>query len=157
MRRNSICAILITVITVATTLVSCNRKTVYDHYAHTSLTGWEKSDTLTFKIPPFAVKGHYKEDIGMRIDDKFPFTTLCLIIDQTIMPSNLTRSDTIYCRLYDKEGNVKGRGISFYQYNFHFNDVAVEAGDSIEIKVRHNMKREILPGISDIGIKIERH
>ena len=28
-------------------------------------------------------------------------------------------------------------------------------GDSIHITVRHDMKREILPGVSDIGVKVE--
>jgi hypothetical protein len=30
-------------------------------------------------------------------------------------------------------------------------------GDSLEIKIRHDMKREILPGISDIGIMLNKH
>lgn len=155
MRKNNIYVILISIITVATTLMSCNRKTVYNRYNHTPLAGWEKNDTLIFKIPPFAASGNYKEEIGLRINDSYPFMGLCLIVEQTILPSNLTKSDTINCKLFDKDGNVKGRGISYYQYNFHFTDVSVNAGDSIEIRVRHNMKREILPGISDIGIKIE--
>lgn len=29
-------------------------------------------------------------------------------------------------------------------------------GDSLQISVRHDMKREILPGVSDVGIKIEK-
>ena len=29
-------------------------------------------------------------------------------------------------------------------------------GDSIHVAIRHDMKREILPGVSDIGIKISK-
>ena len=46
-------------ITVATTMVSCNRNTVYDHYEHTPLTGWEKNDTLIFQMPAFAEGGEF--------------------------------------------------------------------------------------------------
>jgi gliding motility-associated lipoprotein GldH len=49
-------------------------------------------------------------------------------------------------------GNTRGQGINYYQYNFHIADVALIEGDSLRISIRHDMKREILPGISDIGI-----
>ena len=32
----------------------------------------------------------------------------------------------------------------------------IEQGDSLRINIRHNMKREILPGIADVGIKFTR-
>ena len=55
-------------------------------------------------------------------------------------------------KLIDQRGNSKGiGGISYYQYNFNLKDITVMKGDSIIVSVRHNMKREILPGISDIG------
>jgi hypothetical protein len=30
----------------------------------------------------------------------------------------------------------------------------LQEGDSLHVVVRHNMKREILPGIFDVGIKL---
>ena len=38
-------------------------------------------------------------------------------------------------------------GLSIYQ---------MHQGDSIHVAIRHDMKREILPGVSDIGIKISK-
>lgn len=61
------------VLTVATALVSCNRKTVYYHYEHTPIEGWEKNDTLTFNVSPMAVAGDYREHIGLRINGSYPF------------------------------------------------------------------------------------
>ena len=93
-------------ITVATILVSCNRKTVYDHYEHTPLTGWEKNDTLIYRMPVFDKGGDYSEILGMRISDNYPFTSICIIVDNTIIPKgnplNLsTQSDTITCSLFN--------------------------------------------------------
>lgn len=155
MRKNSIYVIMTMIITVATALLSCNRKTVYDSYYHISLDGWDRNDTLILKVPPFAAKGIYNEEIGLRINNDFPYASVSLIIEQTIMPSNLTLSDTIKCKLYDEEGIITGQGVSCFQYNYHVRDISVEAGDSIEFKIRHYMRSDILPGITDVGIKID--
>lgn len=150
MNRNSIPVLLTLLFAVA--LVACNRKTVYHHYEHTPIAGWEKNDTLTFDVGPVAAGGHFHEEIGLRINGMYPFMSLCLVIDQTTQPGGLLRRDTLNCSLIDNRGNVKGRGISSYQYNFHLTDITLAAGDSLHVCVRHNMKREILPGIADVGI-----
>ncbi|WP_417163197.1 hypothetical protein [Segatella sp.] len=46
--------------------------------------------------------------------------------------------------------------MSYYQYNFPINIYQMHQGDSIHVAIRHDMKREILPGVSDIGIKISK-
>lgn len=148
-------------ITVATILVSCNRKTVYDHYEHTPLTGWEKNDTLIYRMPVFDKGGEYSEILGMRISDNYPFTSICIIVDNTIIPKgnplNLsTQSDTITCSLFDSDGSIKGDGVSIFQYRNYVKNISVEEGDSLEVRVRHNMKREILNGILDIGIQLNK-
>ena len=64
--------------------------------------------------------------------------------------------DTVNCQLIDNNGVSKGQGISYYQYNFPINIYQMHQGDSIHVAIRHDMKREILPGVSDIGIKISK-
>ena len=160
MPKNRIKYILSLLITVATALVSCNRKMVYDHYEHTPLTGWEKNDTLIFHVPVFAEEGEYSEELGLRIADNYPFTTICIIVDNTILSKDnklgaKTMSDTITCSLFDADGSIKGKGVSLFQYNSHIKDLSIEKGDSIEVRVRHNMKREILHGIMDIGVRVK--
>lgn len=159
MRKNRIFTFFFILFTVATALVSCNRKTVYDHYEHTPLTGWEKNDTLIYRMPAFKESGTYSEELGLRISDTYPFTSICIIVDQTVIPKDRdmgqrTLSDTIMCSLFDSDGSIKGNGVSLFQYGNHFNDISLEKGDSVEVRIRHNMKREILHGINDIGIRI---
>ena len=57
-------------------------------------------------------------------------------------------------KLADDKGNMLGQGISYYQYNFILVDRDLSKGDSLHVTVRHIMKREILPGISDIGFRM---
>lgn len=143
-------------------LPSCNKGLIYDKYEHTPISGWEKNDELSFEIPPLPASGHYKEELGLRITGAYPFMGLTLIVEQTIYPSKssdkeldkVVKADTIQCDLIDKSGVTKGQGISYYQYNVPINIYQMNENDSIHISVRHDMKREILPGVSDIGIKI---
>ena len=141
-------------------LASCFQRTVYDEYAHTPIAGWEKNDTLSFDIPPILTTGYYQENLGLRITGAYPFTGLTLIVNQTIYPANkqedrIEKADTVLCQLIGKDGSSSRQGISYYQYNFPINMYKMNQGDSIHITVRHDMKREILPGVSDIGVKVE--
>ncbi len=143
-------------------LSSCKEGMIYDQYVHTPIAGWEKNDTLSFEVPPLAMDGNYKEELGLRITGDYPFMGLTLIVEQTIYPDKAKKAekvekcDTIQCDLIGENGSTKGQGISYYQYNFPINVYPIAQGDSIHITVRHDMKREILPGISDIGLKLTR-
>ena len=106
---------------------ACNHAKVYDAYAHTPIAGWEKNDTLSFEI--------YPANKGKRIE----------------------KTDTLLCQLINQHGENKGQGISYYQYNFPINIYKINRGDSIHIAIRHDMKREILPGVSDIGVKVTKN
>ncbi|MBQ3304050.1 MAG: gliding motility lipoprotein GldH [Clostridia bacterium] len=156
MSRNSTIAILLTII-IAVALTACNRKTEYHHYEHTPITGWEKNDTLVFDVGPIKKSGTFREEVGLRINGMYPFMSLCLVIEQTTTPGALLKRDTLNCSLIDSRGNVKGQGISNYQYNFHLNDLTLNRGDSLRICIRHNMKREILPGIADVGLLLKEY
>lgn len=141
---------------VAAILAACDSNTVYDQYDHTPTYGWEKNDTLTFYVPKIKQSGNYDLQMGLRITTGYPFMGLSLIVEQAIIPSEETTDDTLNCRLINEDGTSNGQGISYYQYNYHVSTLRLNEGDSLRIRVRHDMKREILPGISDIGFRIKR-
>ena len=151
--RTIVAGLLLTVITMT---VGCDYNTVYDQYDHTPIAGWEKNDTLTFNVPRLPAAGIYHEELGLRINDAYPFMRLHLIVEQRLIPGERIRRDTLNCYLVDEDGNIRGQGVSYYQYSFPITQMKLQKGDSLHISVRHNMKREILPGIADIGIKLTR-
>ncbi|MBR1388052.1 MAG: gliding motility lipoprotein GldH [Prevotella sp.] len=157
MRRTNLTIAIWTLFAVACTLVACNRNAIYSHYEHTPISGWEKNDTITFGIPPVAESGDYHEELGLRINGDYPFLGLSLVIEQTVLPSGYRHNDTLNCSLIDDNGRVKGAGIRHYQYNFHVNTIRLNEGDSLHVLVKHNMKREIMTGITDIGIHVEKN
>ena len=156
MQKTSRAVVIGILITVAYAFGACNRLPIYSHYEHAPSAGWEKNDTLDFYVTPVKEAGYYHEELGLRIDDSYPFQGLCLVIEQTILPSGYRHNDTLNCSLYEKNGVAKGSGIKHYQYNFHMNTIRLNEGDSLHIAVRHNMKREIMPGITDIGLLIRK-
>ncbi len=164
MRRSSL-RTLVFITTVALVTASCNRKTIYHHYEHTSVDGWGKDDTLYFTLPPSKQRAVVQRDVELRISGNYPFRGLSLIVEQTtipahskaaisLQPSHYQRTDTISYELVDQEGNIKGQGISLYQYSFHMTDISLNEGDSLRISIHHAMQRETLPGIADIGLRL---
>ena len=147
-------------------VTSCKESTVYYKYAHTPIAGWEKNDTLSFAIPPLT-SGLYQENLGLRITGAYPFMGITLIVEQEIFPNQESKKEK------EERNKLQIMGVKSHQAKkvargekivkldtiqcnlinnlYHFNE-----NDSIHIMIRHDMKREILPGISDIGIKLEK-
>lgn len=137
-------------------LAACNRRLVYDKYVSTPVAGWEKNDTLSFEISPVDSAASYQSYLGLRITDAYPFTALTLIVEQHVYPRDEIKIDTVHCQLTDDRGNATGNGLSYHQYKFPITLMQLQHGDSIHVRVRHDMKREILPGVSDIGMSLRR-
>ena len=137
-------------------MTACHQRTVYDRYLHTSRTGWERNDTLTFRIPPMQEGGEYTEEVGVRISGDYPFLGLTLVVEQTKLNTHERQCDTLECSLIDKNGRPLGNGITHYQYRFHLKTLRLEEHDSLRIAIRHDMKREMLPGITEIGVKLNK-
>lgn len=135
---------------------SCDTNTPYYHYAHTPIDEWEKNDTLRYDVQPLKKGGEHQITVALRLNGAYPFRKLYLIMEQDIYPRLQYKTDTICFDVTSKEGRFTGNGISYYQYTVPVCREHFIEKDSIHITIRHAMKRDILPGISDIGIKLER-
>lgn len=152
------------ILSVAAAVAACNRKTVFAQYRHTPVSGWERNDTLDYLFAPAASiraagGGHtaeYEQTIGLRINGTYPFKSLYLVVEQTVLPSGVASTDTLVCRLVSDRGTFNGNGVGYYQYLFHLKNIRLAGNDSLRIHIRHDMKREILPGIADVGVRITR-
>ncbi len=137
-------------------LASCSGSTVYDHYNHTSVLGWDRGEILSYDVPHVKHADKYATLLGLRVSEAYPFQSLTLIVDQTVFPERKTTRDTLNCQIYDPEGTIKGQGINYFQYRFLVSEKELRQGDSLHITVRHDMRREIIPGVADIGIQLTR-
>jgi len=146
----------ILILAVAALWMSCDRQKVYSHYEHVIQEGWEKNDTLFYEVPPVKEAGTYEEIIGIRTDISFPFQSIALNVAQEVIPQGTRYQTTKNCVLYDATGKERGSGISRFQNEIYLTDIQLNKGDSVRICITHNMRREILSGVSDIGIILKR-
>lgn len=147
---------LMAVLLVAVGLTACTGGLVYDHYAHTPADGWERGDALTFDVDSLPADGVYDMQLGMRATSDYPFMSVTVIVDTKALPSQPESHDTVVCHLVDDRGNPMGHGVGNYQYEFPVSRRHYRRGDSLHIAVRHDMRRETIGGITDVGISL-RH
>ena len=148
-------------LTVAAIVAACTGNTVYDRY--TAMDGWDRADTATFHVPSATADATYAIELGLRANSNYPYTAISVIVDRSTIPTNprhanagTVRSDTLHLQLTDAKGELCGNGLANHQYTLHLPQTHVKQGDSLVITVRHRMKREILPGIENVGIRIKR-
>ena len=135
-------------------LCGCQQQIAYHEFRHIYDPGWDKSDTIHFDTRSLSAGGSYRLDAELRTDKNYPFQKLTIEIEQTVYPSKEKYHDVIDCDLISEEGVIEGDGISYFQYQFHVRDLSLHQGDSVHICLTHNMKREIMPGITDVGIRL---
>lgn len=135
---------------------SCQDDIVFHHYKSTPAWGWECNDTVTFHTEPMLQAGIYNETVGLRMMSNYPFMNLCLIVDQTVLPQKTVTRDTLTCQLIDNRGRTNEKGIDHFQYEFPLRQLHLEKGERLHVAIHHIMKRDMIPGITDVGIKISK-
>ena len=155
---------MIIALAMAALMVSaCHRGVIYSHYEHVDNDGWERTDTLQayqelydYGIPHVKEPGVYQQQVMLRTDNSIPFLGISVVVEQEIFPRGEHKRKRIKCPLVEKNGHVMGNGISCYQYSFKVDSVELYEGDSLHVYVMHYMKRETMPGITDVGIEISK-
>ncbi len=140
--------------TLATTL-SCTSDAIYRSYQSVPIDGWDAADPLVFSIDSLKESGNYALLLNLRTStiESYDFRTLYLEVRSQWGDQSL-RCDTVACHLSDERGEIKGDGVARYQYTFPVAQLSLTAPNPGRITVRHIMRREILEGISDVGIEI---
>ena len=162
--------LIIWTITIAMALLaSCNRNIIYNQYQSTNIDCWRKTDTLLYNIGTIKESGAYSYELGLRTTTTYPFTNICIVVEQENIKKNDVTKDTINCELTSSEGGTKSNGrvggiinkkanekwgLGYKQYVFPLASKVMAENDSIKIKVYHIMDTDSITGISDIGIRL---
>lgn len=151
--RNSIFCLLGTYF-----LSACNEHTVYHSYRSLPSEGWRKSDTLFFQVPitdsiPTIVQVYAE----VRNKSNYPYQSFYLFLQQNIPDSTIWKTDTLQIEMADKNGKWKGTGWgSLFQSSVPLGYLHIKYPGNYTFKAIHGMKDDILEGINDIGIRIEK-
>lgn len=138
-------------------MTGCQSEVIYSHYKSVPFYGWQREDTVCFDIGPVTDSLLYDETLSLRAGTAYPFMDLSLIVRQQIWPSGITRCDTLLIPIIDKNGTMIGHGANYHQYNIQMTPMQLRTGDSLHISIRHNMKRQSLRGIADVGITLANY
>ena len=147
----------LTTLLMVSSWTGCTRRTAVHHYEKVAVDGWTPGDTLKFRIDSLTRSGNYEPVIGIRTSPAvlYPYRSLWLAVRQQWHNPEGERTDTIECVLTDDNGDMTGKGVSIYQYTFPQKRLYLEAGTSADISISHIMRNDILPGITEIGLRIK--
>ena len=53
-------------------------------------------------------------------------------------------------------GFFQGEGLSLLQYETGLGTISLTTSDTLQVAIIHNMKREVMPGIADVGITLQK-
>lgn len=136
----------------------CTTDTIYSHYRHIADEEWGRSDTLIYIVPGIQHGGTYDLAVGLRTTSGYPYSDLTFVVEQEMIPSGRHSTDTFKVSLTTQDTRVQqnGTGVALRQYHFPFKQLTLTEGDTLKLTLKHDMQRDPLPGVADVGITLQR-
>jgi gliding motility-associated lipoprotein GldH len=155
MKQTAFLAIFLMLLTAA--LPSCDSARIFDQYQKIPGAAWHKDSLIHFHIPVTDTLQKQNLLIQIRNETTYQYSNLWLFIEIT-QPGGKVVRDTFEVALAEPSGRWLGDGfggIKTLQTRYRSNFWFPVAGD-YSISLQHGMREEILKGIHDVGIRIEK-
>jgi gliding motility-associated lipoprotein GldH len=130
---------------------------VYEQYRSFPIEGWIKDSVAAFTVQVDDTIALHNVYINLRNTSSYPFCNIYLFVKATA-PSGAFAIDTVEYMLADQYGRWQGKGFSkmldnrliFRKY------VQFPQRGAYRFEVRQGMRTEVLPHISDVGLRVEK-
>ena len=144
---------------VAVAMAACFPSTSYFRYYSTDERGWDGDDVLQYSVPQADADGYFVEEIGVRTSARYPFSQLSLVVEQSVISVPMTHgrkniTDTVTINIYNDDGKQQGKGVGTRLHTFALKGLNLQKGDSIAMRIHHNMRRYKLEGVTDVGLRV---
>ena len=63
-------------------------------------------------------------------------------------------TDTVTINIYNDDGKQQGKGVGTRLHTFALKGLNLQKGDSIAMRIHHNMRRYKLEGVTDVGLRV---
>ncbi len=135
---------------------ACDAGRIYDHSQALPDTGWHKDSTLIFDTEVSDTISLYNFYITVRNNNEYGFRNLYIFLSTSLPNGNNTR-DTIELMLADREGKWLGRGFGSIKDNQILvrRNLKFPLSGTYSFKIEQAMRKDIIEGIKDVGIRIE--
>ncbi len=132
-------------------LASCGGDTLYFSYQPIDKGEWEKSDDVHFDVAMPQYEGRCKSFIVLRTNDTYPYKNLSVFVESR------RKNDSMMVKRIDFDlTKSEAKGMRHNDYTIPFKEFNVNKDDTIHVRISHNMRTNLLKGITDVGIKIKR-
>jgi gliding motility-associated lipoprotein GldH len=138
-------------------LLGCNEDLVFEKNLSIPKAKWERQQKAQFEFTIKETEVPYNFFLNFRHSGKYPYRNLYLF-SRTESPEGKVALDTAQMLLANKQGKWMGKGIGdLYDYQFMFKErVLFPDSGSYKFELEQAMRVEVLPYVTDIGIRIER-
>lgn len=130
--------------------------TMFHRYKSLPREGWERRDTVCFDIPRTNEDIDGTLTIGLRTTQHIGTRDIVLAVEQC-GDDGVSRCDTVRYPLSDAEGNALTGGVNCHQYEDRHLPFRLKKGKDAQVRIRHLMRHETVSGITEIGIRIDKH
>lgn len=114
--------------------------------------GWNVRDTIIIPVPPVSRAGDYALSVGMRVDNRFSWEGVWVEAELQADTPRVHYTDTLFVRFYDEKARPVADGVNLLQVEVRAGKpVGLSQGQRGRLRLRHLMRRETLPHITDVG------
>ena len=148
---------IIALSTIVMAMVSCrSQKTLLHEFAAIDGEEWNIKDSLHFEIDSVTSGGNCETTLEFRTNANYPYRNISIVMTQSLRREDKRITKTIAYDIVDEDGKNNGEGITYFTHRIPFCTMNIQEGDTADIFIRHNMQDNILPGIADVGVLVER-
>lgn len=137
-------------------VAACNNSgTMFHCYKPLPKEGWERCDTICFDVPEAKENIDGTLYVGLRTAAYIGIQDIVIAVEQAGEAGKLLRYDTIRYTLTDADGKALTGGVNKLQYETECLPFLCGKGKSISVRIHHLMRNELIPGITEVGIRVE--
>jgi gliding motility-associated lipoprotein GldH len=145
-------------------LLSCEQGLIYSEFQPISQGIWDKDDIKVFQISETDSISSFQMFVNVRNDNSFPYSNLFLITEFEY-PNGETFIDTLEYEMALPNGQWLGKGYGSIKENklWYKENIVFPVNGVYTLRIGHAMRRNgsvdgiiELPGITDIGVEIEK-
>ena len=136
-----------------TFLTACRPRAIICAYQPVTIEGWQATDTLRFSLPQIPDTKPYAFSVGVRTIDRIPYRDLWLVME--LRSDTITTRDTVYVLLASDRARWQTRGNILHEIEQPAATHQLCEGQQPEVLIYHIMSAQQMPGITDVGLKVE--
>lgn len=140
-----------------TLLTSCDPNRIFEENQKMENRSWEINAPVIFNVTIDDTISAYNMYINIRNSDKYKFSNLYLFMTTTI-PKRQFEKDTLQLLLADENGKWLGNGLGdiFESRVLFKKNIRFLYKGNYQFKLEQAMRIDPLPGVLDVGIRIEK-